>query len=779
MIFIQLLVILSCLVQLVLGHGYLKSPRSRNHYANVEGVDWTGSPGQPLKEYCQHCLNRKAATQVCGIGAQNYDNWTDSSGNRMPWISQATYTEGQEIVIEVVITANHAGHFDVFVCPDGDTSTQECFLDHPLTFVEDMLHGGPVDDHYPSRAYISPNAKFFKLKYRLPEGIQGDQAMLQWRYVTANSCTPPGYDREELGLGTRGWLPYNGGECAWPPNSTGEPGPSSGEQFWNCAEISILPAAPTAPTPPVQPPVQAPSPPVTLTTRSPTTIKEDDSRLIAYLGNWQSCPTTAEVAKYTHIVIAFAVSYTWSPSKNICSVTCEIAEPPICSNSANPALVSKWQAAGQKVILSFGGAGMGGSWAGDNNDCWEYCYGREEQVVDRLVEIVDKMGLDGVDLDFEYHVTSPAITFLNEVTIGLRNKLPVGSEITHAPMDPDVMPEQPYYESVLKVTGQYLDFLMPQYYNGYTRPAIDGISGTGAGNVSALSHYNSIVNNIFGGDSKRMVFGFCISDCSSTGSNASAQQASQIMTDLALEHPCNGGAFFWVAEHDQNTSWSSVVGTTIENLAATNCHVSPTLPPQPTASPSSNPTAAPVLGTDGPTKYPTSHPTAAPVPGTVAPTKSPTKSGPNGDRCCPQNYYGLRAWNHCLSYYHCVNGEVFGDLINVPTGTLFDQSIQNFNWAAQVTCAVDNCGGDPVTPLPTASPVSAPIGGGNPCCPSGYTGLKAWNNCHQFYHCVNGVVVGEPISGSAGTLFDQNIQNFNWADQVTCFVDNCGRRLRG
>lgn len=96
-----------------------------------------------------------------------------------------------------------------------------------------------------------------------------------------------------------------------------------------------------------------------------------------------------------------------------------------------------------------------------------------------------------------------------------------------------------------------------------------------------------------------------------------------------------------------------------------------------------------------------------------------------------------------------------------------------------MTCAVDNCGGDPVTPLPTASPVSAPIGGGNPCCPSGYTGLKAWNNCHQFYHCVNGVVVGEPISGSAGTLFDQNIQNFNWADQVTCFVDNCGRRLRG
>merc|ERR1740124_1670959 len=79
-------------------------------------------------------------------------------------------------------------------------------------------------------------------------------------------------------------------------------------------------------------------------------------------------------------------------------------------------LFSSGKVQGKIVILSFGGAGMGGSWAGDNNDCWENCYGKEKQVTERLVQIVDDMGLDGIDLDFEYHVTSEAVTFLNQVT---------------------------------------------------------------------------------------------------------------------------------------------------------------------------------------------------------------------------------------------------------------------------------------------------------------------------------------------------------------------------
>jgi hypothetical protein len=538
-------------------------------------------------------------------------------------------------------------------------------------------------------------------------------------------------------------------------------------------------------------PTKSPVPPTPTTVPAPTPIRADDSRLIAYLGNWQSCPTTAEVAKYTHIVIAFAVSYTWNPNKNVCSLTCDIAEPPICDNSPNPGLVSTWQAAGKKVILSFGGAGMGGSWAGDVNDCWEYCYGRETKVVNRLVQIVENLGLDGVDLDFEYHVTPKAVQFLNTVTTGLRNALPVGAEITHAPMDSDVIPGKPYFDSVLTVIGQQLDYLMPQYYNGYTRPAIDGISGTGAGSMSALSHYNYLVNGIYGGDPRRLVFGFCISDCSGTGSNTNAQQASNVMADLAITHPCNGGAFFWVAEHDIGGGWSSNVGSTINSLASTNCSSSPTRAPHPTSSPSKTPTASPVKSTISPSKSPVSQ--------TSSPTKSPTKPN-NGERCCPAGYTGLRAWNQCHQYYHCVGGVVTGGLLDVPVGTLFDQTIQNFNWASAVNCVVDLCGADPVasptnapvffTSSPSKSPVSQTSSptktptkpnNGERCCPAGYTGLRAWNQCHQYYHCVGGVVTGGLLDVPVGTLFDQTIQNFNWASAVNCVVDSCDRRkkLRG
>ena len=146
-------------------------------------------------------------------------------------------------------------------------------------------------------------------------------------------------------------------------------------------EITIKSANPTSITPTVTPPSSLTTSPTVLDTAAPvaspveettsspvanpTTVPpppstsvvvgKDDSRLIAYLGNWQSCPTMSDVEHYTHIVIAFAVSYTWAPSKNICSTTCEIAEPLICNNSPNPSLVSQWQAAGKKVILSFGG----------------------------------------------------------------------------------------------------------------------------------------------------------------------------------------------------------------------------------------------------------------------------------------------------------------------------------------------------------------------------------------------------------------------------------------
>jgi chitinase len=218
-----------------------------------------------------------------------------------------------------------------------------------------------------------------------------------------------------------------------------------------------------------------------------------DSRLIAYLGNWQNCPSEAQLAKYTHIVVAFAVTYIYQEPKNICDQSCTIGSPvPVCNNAPNDNLVAEWRAAGKKVILSFGGAGMGVSWDGLNN-CWDYCFGKEDWVVTQLTNIVENQGFDGVDIDYEYfYDTDEQQNFLSKVTTGLRASLPTGSIVTHAPMDSDLVPGKAYYEVLRRVSAS-LSFLMPQYYNGITRPARDGIAGQDVGSMSALSHYTNLV----------------------------------------------------------------------------------------------------------------------------------------------------------------------------------------------------------------------------------------------------------------------------------------------
>ena len=116
------------------GHGYLKTPRSRNWVAREDGVTTSlESPipentGKPEQDFCQHCLNTKVSDNLCGESdvATLYDNWNDANGDTMPWMSQSIYDEGDEITVEVVLSTNHAGHMDMYLCPDGNDSTQEC-----------------------------------------------------------------------------------------------------------------------------------------------------------------------------------------------------------------------------------------------------------------------------------------------------------------------------------------------------------------------------------------------------------------------------------------------------------------------------------------------------------------------------------------------------------------------------------------------------------------------------------------------------------------------------
>jgi len=255
------------------------------------------------------------------------------------------------------------------------------------------------------------------------------------------------------------------------------------------------------------------------------------------------------MSQYTHVMISFAVTYQWAASKNQCSETCTIGSPvPICGNQNRQDLVDQWRAQGTKVLLSFGGAGMGGSWAGDVNDCWEYCFGRVDSVVSQLTEIVSAQNFDGVDIDYEYFLVKPeAIDFVTKLTTQLKSALPAGKSVSHAPMDGDLSKGKPYY-NIIKSVATSVDYLMPQYYNGPFRPAQNM--------APPMEHLGHLVNDCFAGDASKVLFGFCIADCSGTGSNIDGSKATDVMKTVRGTFPGIGGAFVWAASDDISGDWS-------------------------------------------------------------------------------------------------------------------------------------------------------------------------------------------------------------------------------
>jgi hypothetical protein len=173
-------------------------------------------------------------------------------------------------------------------------------------------------------------------------------------------------------------------------------------------------------------------------------------------------------------------------------------------------------------------------------------------------------------------------------------------------MDVDISSTTSKYYQILKNRRADLDFLMPQFYNGVTRPATDGVNGSGAGSMSALSIFNNLSNDMFPSEPHKVVFGFCISDCSGTGSNVSANQAVKVMSDLKAFYPCNGGSFFWVAEHDLGGTWSDTVWNQISTTVG--CSSSSTAAPV-TASPTSLAPTSSKPSSAAPTNLPTAKPT--------------------------------------------------------------------------------------------------------------------------------------------------------------------------
>lgn len=120
---------------------------------------------------------------------------------------------GQDIDVDVELTANHYGRFELYLCPNNNPrneATQECFDKYPLYVAgtRDWYHI-PHDDR---------KQGIFSYKVRLPRGVTCTQCVLQWTYYTGNM-----------------W-----GKCA---NGTEAVGCGRPETFRNCADIGIISSA--------------------------------------------------------------------------------------------------------------------------------------------------------------------------------------------------------------------------------------------------------------------------------------------------------------------------------------------------------------------------------------------------------------------------------------------------------------------------------------------------------------------------------------------------------
>lgn len=178
------------------GHGFLCDPPSRN-------AAWRcGFPQDTPKNYDEMAMNAGGISimyprypnpdpklyGVCGDPWNVYPQPHAAGGVHDRGVRKM-YTQGQNITLQVNVTAYHRGHFDFQLC-DHYPETEDCFRTFVSNFsIEGFREGG---------------APTFWIHAPLPRNLTCDHCVLRWYWTTNNS---PGL----------------------PP-----------ETFLNCADISIL-----------------------------------------------------------------------------------------------------------------------------------------------------------------------------------------------------------------------------------------------------------------------------------------------------------------------------------------------------------------------------------------------------------------------------------------------------------------------------------------------------------------------------------------------------------
>ena len=116
-----------------------------------------------------------------------------------------------------------------FEPPENEQLTEECLDEHVLKQANIPEAQSPGEEWFYTNP-SDPSTVQYTMYYQLPEDLvcDGDESacVLQWYWVSANSCNPPGIPEQYR-------RPYNLADCLSPS----APYP---EEFVNCADISVI-----------------------------------------------------------------------------------------------------------------------------------------------------------------------------------------------------------------------------------------------------------------------------------------------------------------------------------------------------------------------------------------------------------------------------------------------------------------------------------------------------------------------------------------------------------
>ncbi|KAK2587999.1 hypothetical protein KPH14_004075 [Odynerus spinipes] len=207
----------------VTGHGRLMDPPARNSM-------WRFGFSNPVNYndnelfcggFAVQWIQNQGQCGVCGDAYHLSEPRPHEAGGKY---AKGTivrhYTVGQEIDIEVELTANHMGRFELYLCPNNNPTseaTQECFDRYPLyvSGTRDVRFEIPLE---------ADKKAIFRYRVRLPPYVTCTQCVIQWTYYTGNM-----------------W-----GTCE---NGTEAVGCGMPETFRNCADVSIVTSAGGVPPP--------------------------------------------------------------------------------------------------------------------------------------------------------------------------------------------------------------------------------------------------------------------------------------------------------------------------------------------------------------------------------------------------------------------------------------------------------------------------------------------------------------------------------------------------